>query len=109
MIERRRSNRIRATFDVRLDANKGRYRGTVSDISKNGCFILSGADLEIGELLRVEINLRFGGWVSIWGEVVNSTTEIGFAVRFTDSLDIDLVELEKLVAAGMVNSDWKRL
>src|SRR5258708_5307798 len=98
-IERRRANRIRTSFDVRLDANKGRYRGTISDISKNGCFVLSGAELEIGELLRVEINLRTVGWVSVWGEVVNSATEIGFAVRFTDSLDIGLGELEELVAS----------
>ena len=53
----------------------------VSDLSSTGCFVLSGGDVNSGELTRLEIHFP-EGVASLWGEVVYSMAEMGFAIRF---------------------------
>ena len=56
-------------------------RGAVCDLSLTGCFVLSGGEVSVGELVRLEIH--FPKEISLlWGEVVYRVEEIGFALRF---------------------------
>ena len=71
-------------------------RGAVCDFSSTGCFVLSGGSVNGGELVRVEIYFE-NGTASLWGEVVYSIAEMGFAIRFKFTSDNERAALEKLI------------
>lgn len=60
-----------------------RERGTISDLSMTGCFMLTAGETARGEPIRVAVELPEGVTMRLGGEVVYYTEEIGFAVRFT--------------------------
>ena len=62
----------------------GRKKGIISDLSREGCFVLSSGEVEDGENLKLFLPLSDGMKVQFWGEVVNHVFEIGFAVRFIE-------------------------
>lgn len=77
--------------DLRL---KARWEGvleqreaTITSLSRNGCFLLSGGEVKPHELLRIEIQLPNEEPVYCWGEVTDQAYDIGFAVRFTSPSD----------------------
>jgi hypothetical protein len=55
----------------------------VTNLSVDGCFLLSGGSVEAKELIRLEITLPNDDHIYPWAEVVDAADEIGFAVRFT--------------------------
>ena len=61
---------------------------TITSISMNGCFVLSGGRVELRELIRLEISLAENVQIFPWGVIVEQATEIGFAVKFS-SLDAE--------------------
>lgn len=73
-----------------------RERGTVSDISTSGCFLLTGGATRPGEAVSVALELSRGRTIELRGEVVYLTEEIGFAVRFT-SEDMGRAQLVKFL------------
>lgn len=81
MQERRTANRVRLNLRTRWETLMTQGRGTISDLSSTGCFVLSGGEVNPGELTRLEIHLP-EGVASLWGEVVYSIAEMGFAIRF---------------------------
>ena len=83
--ERRVAERVRVQLEARWEGVISRREGTVSDLSKTGCFILTRAEVVPGELIRMEIQSPTEGWFSLWGEVVYQIEEMGFAVSFTGS------------------------
>ena len=80
--ERRKNKRYRLSLDVEWENHYGRRAGTLSDISEEGCFILSEVDVSDGELVKVFIPLSDGMKVEFMGQVANFVYEIGFAVQF---------------------------
>lgn len=80
--ERRSSRRYTVSIDVEWENHFGRRKGTLSDISKEGCFILTEVDVTDGELVKVFIPLTDGMKVEFLGQVANFVYEIGFAVHF---------------------------
>jgi hypothetical protein len=94
--ERRRAERLRLNLPARWEAATARERGTVSDISVTGCFLLTGGETAPGEPVRVALELPKGRTIELRGEVVYRTEEIGFAVRFT-SEDAGRTQLVKLL------------
>ena len=52
--ERRRARRFAVTIDVDWESHFGRRTGTMSDISEEGCFILSEVDVSDGELCELK-------------------------------------------------------
>ena len=56
-------------------------RGAVSDLSANGCFVLAGDEVAAGELIRLQIYFPRDVRI-VWGRVVYTVAEIGFALRF---------------------------
>jgi len=73
----------------------GEGLGSICDLSLSGCFVLASADVKMGELIRLEANSP-DEVVCLWGEVVYSVAEMGFALRFLFGAD-DQRRLEELL------------
>jgi hypothetical protein len=97
MNERRQAQRIRVNINARWEGDSNRRLGTITDISTNGCFILTVDEAEIHELLRVEFQLMSGKWINVWGEVVYRAPEIGFGLRFTGTTEEEQRVIDLLV------------
>jgi hypothetical protein len=80
--ERRSAPRARVNLPARWEGVLSRENATVTDISRNGCFVLSGGKVELKELVWLEIQLPDRDAIHFWAEVVNAASEIGFALRF---------------------------
>jgi hypothetical protein len=83
--ERRSAPRARVKLAARWEGVLSRENGTVTDLSRSGCFVLTGGKVEDKELVWLEIQLTNKQAVNFWAEVVNQASEIGFALRFNSS------------------------
>lgn len=77
---------------------------TITDLSKTGCFVLTGGKVEPKELVRLEIEAPEGEPFILWAEVVDAANEIGFAVRFTSMTDDDQLRLGRFVIASLTKT-----
>jgi len=80
--ERRGSNRYSLEFNVEWEGATGRQPGTISDVSFDGCFVLSSGDINDGDSVKIFVPLADGMKVQFDGKVANHVYEIGFGVRF---------------------------
>ena len=87
--DRRSAPRIRVNLPARWEGVLNRVEATITDISRNGCFVLTGGKVEIRELISLEIQLPSRHWAHMWCEVVDEASEIGFAVKFNSISDED--------------------
>ena len=85
--ERRGSTRFVVTVDVDWEHNGTQYRGTVSDVSETGCFVLGGSAVKDGDPVKVFLPVGGGINVEFTGIVRNHVVEIGFAVEFDPLTD----------------------
>lgn len=92
--EQRSAERVKANLTSRWEGVLTQCEGIISDISTNGCFVMTSGNAAPGELVRVEMRLPTGEWLCLWGEVVDQAYDIGFAMRFTGGSDGE----EKLLA-----------
>jgi hypothetical protein len=83
--DRRSAPRVRVKLPARWEGVLSRENATVTDLSRSGCFVLTGGKVEIKELVWLEIQLTAQQTVNFWAEVVDAATEIGFAVKFNSS------------------------
>jgi hypothetical protein len=83
--DRRSAPRARVKLSARWEGVLSRENATVSDLSPSGCFVLTGGKVEVKELVWIEIQLTDRQKVNFWAEVVNQSSEIGFALRFNSS------------------------
>ena len=83
--DRRSAPRARVKLSARWEGVLARENATVSDLSRSGCFVLSGGKVEVKELVWIEIQLTDKQSVNFWAEVVNHASEIGFALKFNSS------------------------
>jgi hypothetical protein len=83
MADKRRAPRVVVNLPARWEGVLGGREGTITSLSTCGCFVLSGGELEPGELIRMEIDLPEQETVYCWGEVTDRAFDIGFAVSFT--------------------------
>jgi hypothetical protein len=95
--ERRASERVRADLEAHWEGVLARRAGMVTDISSNGCFILTTDEVQPKELIRLEVQLPTGRWIFLWGEVVYKMAEMGFALRFTGGDETELQMLDLLI------------
>ena len=93
--DRRSAPRARVNLPARWEGTRSRENATVTDLSRNGCFVLSGGKVEVKDLVSLEIQLTDLQVVNFWGEVVSEAPEIGFAVRFNSSSKEDEATLAK--------------
>ena len=93
--DRRSAPRVRVNLPARWQGVVSRENATVTDLSRNGCFVLTGGKVEIKELVSLEIHLSNSQAVNFWAEVVTEASEIGFAVKFNSSSPEDKAVLAK--------------
>lgn len=95
--ERRSAPRIRVTLPARWEGVLHKEKGTITDLSRTGCFVLTGGQVEVRELIWLEIQLPDNDPVCFWAEVVDQAYEIGFAVRFNSSEETDEKRLHNYI------------
>ena len=105
--ERRSAPRARVKLAARWEGVLSRENATVTDISRSGCFLLTGGKVEAKELVWVEIQLTDKQKVNFWAEVVNEASEIGFALKFNSSSPEDEATLAKFLE-GVFQSQAKK-
>ena len=93
MIDRRKAPRVRVNLPARWEGAVSRENATVTDLSRSGCFVLSGGKVEVKELVSLEIQLTETQTVRFWAEVVDEASEIGFALKFNSSSPEDEAKL----------------
>lgn len=82
--ERRITGRHTIELNVEWEGSGTRMPGTLSDISFEGCFVLSSGDVVDGEKVRIFVPLADGMSVAYVGTVANHVVEIGFGVKFDE-------------------------
>src|SRR5688572_8900886 len=95
--ERRSAPRARVNLPARWEGVLSRENATVTDLSRSGCFVLSGGRVEKKELVWLEIQLPDQEAIHFWAEVVDEASEIGFALRFNSGSDEDEEMLAKFL------------
>jgi len=93
--ERRSAPRARVKLQARWEGALSRENATVTDISRSGCFVLTGGKVDMKELVWLEIHLTEQQVVNFWAEVVDQASEIGFALKFNSSSPEDEATLAK--------------
>jgi hypothetical protein len=93
--ERRSAPRARVKLAARWEGVVSRENATVTDLSRSGCFVLSGGKVDVKELVWLEIKLTDQQAVNFWAEVVDQASEIGFALKFNSSTPEDEATLAK--------------
>ena len=83
--ERRKALRARVKLPARWEGVLAREDATVTDISRNGCFVLTGKKVQLKELVYLQIHLSPEQSVTFWAEVVDAASDIGFALKFNSS------------------------
>jgi len=68
--------------EVEWVGSMGRLPGSMSDVSLDGCFVLSSGDVNDGETVKIFVPLADGMKVEFGGRVANHVFEIGFAIKF---------------------------
>jgi len=96
MEERRKADRLRTNINVRWETLTTQGRGSVCDLSSSGCFVLTGGEVLPHELIRMELSLPDEG-LTLWGHVVYTISEMGFAVRFVFGAGADQESVEHVI------------
>ena len=97
--DRRSAPRARVKLSARWEGVLSREKATVTDLSRSGCFMLTGGKVEVKELVWLEIQLTDKQAVNFWAEVVDQASEIGFALKFNSSTPEDEAALAKYLEA----------
>ena len=106
-IERRKAPRARVKLAARWEGAMSRDDATVTDLSRTGCFVLTGGTVEVKELVWLEIQLTENQAVNFWAEVVDHASDIGFALKFNSSSPEDEAALAKFLE-GVFQSQAKK-
>jgi hypothetical protein len=101
MDERRRAQRVKVDLPARWEGVLNQEQAQVTDLSINGCFVLTGGKVEGKELVRLEIALPNQEPLYFWAEVVDAAYEIGFAVRFTAMEEEDQKRLSDFIESEL--------
>jgi hypothetical protein len=95
--DRRRSDRHGVSMEIEWENAEGKRPGTLNDISMTGCFLLSGGDVDDGDAVKIYFPTTDGKTVNVGAEIVNHVFEVGFAVKFLDLSDSQIVFLHRLM------------
>ena len=105
--DRRSAPRVRVKLPARWEGVLSRENATVTDLSRSGCFVLTGGKVEVKELVWLEIQLTDQQTVNFWAEVVDAASEIGFALKFNSSSPEDEAALAQYLE-GLFQSQGQR-
>lgn len=101
--ERRGAERFRVNVDTLWASATRQRKGTISDISTSGCFVLTTPEIKVKEPIMLGILFPSGKGVTLTGETVYAVEEIGFAVRFTDLGERERRFLNRLIDSARKN------
>jgi hypothetical protein len=96
--ERRSQERVKIVLEARWEGLAGRHEARLSDLSPSGCFIESIGLVQLHELVRFEIQLPWGRWLPLQGEVVSCQIGFGFAIRLTELSEMQQRQFNALFA-----------
>lgn len=96
-IERRRMPRAKVNLPIEWESHAGAKRGTMSDVSRDGCFILGSGNVLIGERVYITIALADGPKIRLAAEACESIFDIGFAAKFVGLSESQREFLERFV------------
>jgi hypothetical protein len=82
--DRRAVERFRVNIDIDWESLDKKQKGTISDISVAGCFVLCSGDVENGDYVKIWFPLTNGGKIQLMGEVTNHVFEIGYGIVFVN-------------------------
>ena len=80
--DRRAVKRYNVNIDIEWEAFDKKQKGTISDLSVGGCFVLCSGEVEDGDYVSVWFPLTNGDKIQFVGEVTNHVFEIGFGLCF---------------------------
>ena len=92
--DRRKDERYSVNIDIEWEALSGKEKGTISDISVSGCFVLCSGEVEDGDYVKIFFPLSTGRVFEFMGEVTNHVFEIGFGACFINLTDTQKEFLE---------------
>ena len=107
-IERRKAPRARVKLEARWEGVTSRDKATVTDLSRTCCFVLTGGNVEVKELVWLEIELNESQKVNFWAEVVSEAADIGFALKFNSSSPEDEATLAKFLEGVFQSQAMKK-
>lgn len=82
--ERRESPRYKVSLRARWGGGEWAGReGTVTNLSADGCFVVTEDAAAAGELVQVLIELPGGEALPLWGSVIHRAEGDGFAIHFS--------------------------
>jgi PilZ domain len=106
--DRRKFHRVRVSLPARWEGAMDQADATVTDLSQNGCFVLTGGTVELNELIWIEIVLPDGELVPLWGEVVDAAYDIGFALKFNSGTGEGEARLRRFIEKIFVSESRKQ-
>jgi len=95
--DRRKHRRHAVRIDVDWENPMGRRTARISDVSVDGCFVLSSGDVDDGQIVKVFFPLSNGKKALFWGKIVNHVFDVGFGLRFVAVTDVQQSLLKKLL------------
>ena len=106
--DRRKAPRVRVKLRARWEGALHQGLAEITDLSANGCFVLSGGTVEVKELIWIEIELPNRELIQLWGEVVDAAYDIGFALKFNSATGEGEARLKKYVETVFVSDSRKQ-
>ncbi len=85
--ERREDERLNVALDIEWASGEDVRPGRLSDLSPNGCFILTQGEFGDGEVVRIYFPSSSGSRIELLGEIRNHVPDMGFAVKFVHLTD----------------------
>lgn len=83
-IERRKDERYNVALDIEWSAERKLTLGRLNDVSSAGCFVLTGGNYAVGEIVCIHFPMSDGTKSEFYGEIINCEPEIGFGLRFVN-------------------------
>ncbi|HEY0097316.1 MAG TPA: PilZ domain-containing protein [Pyrinomonadaceae bacterium] len=96
--ERRLQERVNIVLEARWEGLAGRHEARISNLSSGGCFIESIGQVQLHEQVRFEIQLPWGRWLPLQGEVVYYQPNFGFAIHLTELSEMQQRQFNALFA-----------
>ncbi|HEX8117146.1 MAG TPA: PilZ domain-containing protein [Pyrinomonadaceae bacterium] len=82
--ERREAPRYKVSLRARWGGGEWAGReGTVTNLSADGCFVMTEGEVTEGELVQVQVELPRGEPLPLWGSVIHRVEGRGFALQFS--------------------------
>ena len=80
--ERRANDRVVTNLPARWHGVAGTHEGRIEDLSNTGCFVNTTGTVDVGEKIKLLIQLPSGEWLPLRGQVIFFHQMTGFSISF---------------------------